>query len=259
MVFEVGAFFQCILLALLAEFGDKTWVLTGICAVWCPWCGLRDRVGTLLRIECLLVLVGVGSALTVRTVLLTLGVDPFPWDGFSTVAASIILLITAIRATFDWRCAVRDYYEEREAALRHSEEGDPELKAIKNDSEGYGATGGTFSINYDRTCWEWTVLLALAFFFPLLLVVFAEAMDRSQGIVKSVDHKRADLAVGAPVGFFCASILAMLFGYATQRFCHDNRWLLLFVCVTLWILTLMSGRDALTRLVMGDLAKIASK
>jgi len=253
VVFSFGEFFHCILLALLAEVGDKTWVLTSICAIWCPWEGLRNHAAKLLRIECLLVLLGAGFALTVRTILIAFGVDPFYWDGFSNVAAGSILFICAIKATWDCRSAAREYLDAREAASLGL--ADTETSAIKDatDAEGYGATGGTFSINYDRSCWDWTVLLGLAFFFPFIIVVFAEAMDRSQGILQTVDHRRLDLAMGAPVGFFCAAILAVLFGYAVQTFMDDRRWSLLLVAAALWIETFSCARDALTRLVMGDL------
>lgn len=260
MPFTFGNLTHSYILALLAELGDKTWVLTCICAVWCPWNGLRERTPKLLKIECLLVLMGAAFALTLRTVLIAFGVDPFYWDGFCNTAATIILFVCACRATWEWRCAIRDYQVARSEGVSSGAKGlgstDPNAAitdAVDPEKEGYGSMTGTFEINYNRTTFDWFVLLSLAFLFPAFSIVCAEAMDRSQGVLVQVDHQRADLALGAPLGFFTASCMAVLFGYVVQKCFEDLRWMLLVVSSVLWILMLCCFRDALLRLCMGDM------
>merc|ERR1719491_1548181 len=101
----------------------------------------------------------------------------------------------------------------------------------------------------------WARVLFFTLIIPFTVNMFAEAMDRSQGVLESVDHKRADLAIGAPIGFAVAEAVAVIIGFSMAHWLRNgNDWRLLFaISADFWIIAFCCARDALTHLCEGDI------
>jgi len=254
MVFDVGTFFHCWLLAILADLFDKTWVTVVLLSAWCPVCGVRNHSDGLASAEYTLIFLGTSVALVLRTVLLAFGVDPFAWDGFCEVAATVLLCFVALKATWDWRCAVAD--ESDGNGQPHS----PQYEQIGSAAERLPLLDEGTDGKPEKASGSWrdglpeTKVLCTALLMPSILVLFTEAGDRSQGALMSAAHRRADLAIGASVGFTCSAALAVFFGYLVKRM-FTTKWLLFILCALMWLICLCSLRDALLRLVLGTMPR----
>mmetsp|Transcript_15174 Transcript_15174/g.43357 ORF Transcript_15174/g.43357 Transcript_15174/m.43357 type:complete len:247 (+) Transcript_15174:64-804(+) len=240
MVFDVGTFFHCWLLAALADLGDKTWMMVAVMSAWCPVCGIRDNSPGVSVLEYLLLFAGASCALIIRTVLLAFGVDPFNWDGFCEVAATVILFFVGLKATYDWRSSL--YEGGDELAVRPPGTTEEHL-AIKDVEKSDGS-------------WEpregWFKVLSTAMLLPGLVVLFAEAGDRSQGILLTPQYRRGDLACGASLGFVTSSFLAVMAGFFVKR--HVTvKWLLFWVFSLCWLVDISCLRDAILRLLLGSM------
>lgn len=269
MAFVLGTFFRFALLAWLAELGDKTWWLTLAFIAWCPFHGLRYKVAQFYGLECTLVLFGSILMLTVRTILLSCGLNPFQWDGFCNVMAFLILLVCSLVCSVQWKRSLdeQNYPEQAgDQLVLSSKTGNSEALVESGSGSGAGpeesttvyGSYGTLTAPKDR--WSLARITVFTFILPGATVLFAEAMDRSQGVLIDVDHKRADLAFGAPIGFGLAELFAGGFGYMTRWFLSGNPQrgvtetrLLFFLMIIFWLVTICCLRDAVTRLVLGEL------
>lgn len=259
MPFHVGTFFQCWLLAIFCEIGDKTFLAITAFAIWCPWCGLRKGSSGLVALEYLLLWGGASIAMVARTFLLWWGVDPFGWDGFSCVVGASLLFLCAIAATVQWRRKVQDQGEmdpgdEGQIAARPaadaggSEQSDPE-------ATGYGAVAVPQKSLLQEPKEGWCQALTLALFLPGTVVLFAEGADRSQGVLLGTEHQRADLVLGASFGFITSTLMAVLFGYVISKQVQP-KWMLFFLTCVLWALTISCTRDAIVRLLLGSIPRV---
>mmetsp|Transcript_94587 Transcript_94587/g.305373 ORF Transcript_94587/g.305373 Transcript_94587/m.305373 type:complete len:255 (-) Transcript_94587:108-872(-) len=246
MEFALGTFFHFWLLTVLADLGDKTFMLIAVFATWCPICGIRDNSAGLAALEYLLLFLGSSGALVLRTILLAVGVNPFAWDGFCEVAATVILLVIGLRATYEWQRAVASPLGCDPAV---GPLGVEEQRPIADDPEakGYGTTDSWLQ----EPPQGWFKVLCTALFLPSLTILFAEAGDRSQGVLMSAEHHRVDLALGASIGFINSVVLAVCCGYLVKRQV-TVRWLLFMVFALVWLTCLSCLRDALVRLVLGS-------
>jgi len=263
MFASFGSIFYSILLILLADFGDKTWALIAAFAVWCPWCGLRDRGALLMSTTYSLILVGCTGSLMARCFLLAVNVDPFQWDFFNEIAAVVMLVVFGVRATIDWRSVVAGNFVRRENEGFEAQPAMP-LKptpktSLQDDPEsvaaGYGATGssppGTAEwLKAPPEGWPQALLTALVL--PMFTVLFVEAGDRSQGVLVITDWGRLDITLGAMIGFIVSCLGALLFGHAV-RWKLSEAWLLFFVATTFWVVCFCSVRDAMLHMVLGTL------
>jgi len=250
MAFVFGIFFKFFILTALAELGDKTFFLTVVFAIWCPWHGIRDGSKNVAPMEYLLLLVGCSCALILRTLLLCTGVDPFQWDGFSAVAALVVLSLFAIKASAEWRVLRNEMSRSQDeeasiqAAGEHQQVGDPEAM-------NYGTTALALPPPDKQETEPWWPILCTTAVLPCVTILFAEAMDRSSGILQVTERRRLDLFFGASFGFVAASAAAVFCGYVIQNHV-SKQWLLFLVAGVLWIIAFCSLRDALVRLVLGD-------
>lgn len=269
MAFVMGTFFRFVLLAWLSELGDKTWWLTVAFIAWCPFHGFRYKVAQFYALECTLVLLGSILMLTVRTILLSCGVNPFQWDGFCNVMAFLILLVCSLVCSVQWKVS-RDALYDPEQAGDHlvSSSKTSNSEALVESGSGGGAGPEESTILYGsygtltapKDNWSLARITIFTFILPGATILFAEAMDRSQGVLIDVDHKRADLAFGAPIGFGLAELVAGGFGYMTRWLLSGNPQhgvtetrLLFCLMVIFWLVTICCLRDAVTRLVLGEL------
>lgn len=268
MAFVFGTFFRFALLAWLAELGDKTWWLTVAFIVWCPFNGLRYNIAKFYGLECTLVLCASISMLTVRTILLACGLNPFQWDGFCNVTAFLILLVCSLVCSVQWKRSLDAQYDPEQA-------GSQLVQSSKTNSDALAESGGSVGVGPEESTtlygsygtltapkdnWSLARIVIFTFILPGATVLFAEAMDRSQGILIDVDHKRADLAFGAPIGFALSELFAGGFGYVTRWFLSGHPQhgvtetrLLFFLMLIFWLVTVCCLRDAVTRLVLGEL------
>mmetsp|Transcript_45632 Transcript_45632/g.130224 ORF Transcript_45632/g.130224 Transcript_45632/m.130224 type:complete len:254 (-) Transcript_45632:37-798(-) len=247
MAFVVGTFFHFWILTVLADLGDKTFFIVATFSAWCPVCGIREHSAGLLALEYFLVFVGSSIALVMRTVLLSFGVNPFAWDGFCEVAATIILFLLAIKATYDWRQSLADEWEAGEAGSGIAN--GREKLSVKDDPEASGY-GSASSGVWQRPEEGWAKVLLTALVLPGAAALFAEAGDRSQGVLMNTEHRRADLALGASLGFVASIATAVLCGFCVRR-AVSPKWLLFFATSLLWLICISCLRDALMRLVLG--------
>mmetsp|Transcript_138139 Transcript_138139/g.429415 ORF Transcript_138139/g.429415 Transcript_138139/m.429415 type:complete len:246 (-) Transcript_138139:26-763(-) len=241
MAFLVGTFFHCWILAILADLGDKTWMMTACFAAWCPVCGIRDNTPGVSVLEYLLLFAGTSFTLILRTILLASGVDPFGWDGFCEVAGTVLLFLSGLRATWEWRNSL--YEGGDELAVKPPSTAD-ERAAIKdvetNKPEGWEPPQG------------WAKVLSTAMLLPSLVVLFTEAGDRSQGVLLTADYKRADTGLGASFGFISSCLLSVMTGFFIKR--HLTvKWLLFWVTVLTWLVCISCLRDAIMRLILGTM------
>lgn len=259
----MSSIFHGFLLILLADVGDKTWGLVVAFTVWCPWCGLREAQAALMSMSYLLILLGCTGVLMFRCFLLAMGVDPFAWDGFAEVAASLLLLFVAARATIDFSNALTQRNVRRDRAdqpLHAATSGARSQQASIEDDDpevtrGYGATP-KLVVSPDGPQ-GWTEALLTALFLPSLAVLFAEAGDRSQGALRLSDFSRLDVSLGAMAGFFVSCLLAIIIGHYA-RWLVSELWQLFAVNVALWVVCLCCARDGLLRLVLGALLPAAA-
>lgn len=261
MAFELGTFFHFVLLAIFAELGDKTWWLTLAFVAWCPFNGLRSKIAKFYRLECIFVLLGSILALTIRSFLLSIHVNPFSWDGFSSMAAFCLVLPCAIVATIQWRFSLNqnEVLERVPLALSQGSEEATSGEALESGAATESTLYGTVKHPPLEDRWGWARIAFFTLLIPFAAVLFAEAMDRSQGILLTVEHARLDLVMGTPIGFAVAEIFAALFGYLTRwvlyhgdEFVGQTR--LLFVLATIfWLVALCCLRDGATRLLLGDM------
>lgn len=280
--FEFGVFVNCWFLAFLAEFGDKAFLLTCAFTVWCPWNGIRPAQH--LKLECLLIWAGTTLALTMRTILLASGVNPFQWDGISNVLAAIILVLCAIHATWQCRCEYLDFVGEYGGDVSQklpitgdSEAGrieelgadaEPAQATVKQEvvtlterkPKGYGAVAYHAPMQTPEDRYGWARVLFFTMLIPGITVLFATAMDPSEGVLKNVDYKRLDVVLGAPVGYAFAEALAVFIGFSIAHWLRDgNDWrLLLAISVDYWLIAFCCTRDALVRLCEGNVPVAAS-
>mmetsp|Transcript_117057 Transcript_117057/g.303564 ORF Transcript_117057/g.303564 Transcript_117057/m.303564 type:complete len:266 (+) Transcript_117057:102-899(+) len=260
-IFSISSFFNAILVTVLADFGDKTWVLVVALAAWCPWCGNRssNSVG-LISTTYALVFLGTTAVLILRTLLMLVGVNPFNWDGFCEVVSSILVFFIAIKATVDYRLVVVDEtYRRRDAPVSVSTVPRP---AIQDDPEGYGATssGGSAAPKSSKTFLEeppegWTQALLTAMVLPSLSVFFTEAGDRSEGVLNTGNALPLDIVVGAAVGFAISVAAAMTFGYILSRQLAEQ-WLLFGIDVAMWLLCFCCIRDTFMHLMIRDISSL---
>lgn len=222
-------------------------MLTAVFSAWCPWNGIRQNNAGLAALEYMLLFVGASAALISRTFLLALGVDPFGWDGFCEVAATILLFVLAIRATLEWR---RLFSEDELTTNDAASAG--EGRAIRDDPE---ASYGTIMGKWTKTLPEgWCQVLSTALLLPSVTVFFAEAGDRSQDVLLTADHERVDLALGASLGFASSVAIAVCCGYVMKSQ-STEKWLLFLVTSLFWMICIASLRDALMRLVLGTIPR----
>uniref|UniRef100_A0A7S4QGX9 GDT1 family protein n=1 Tax=Alexandrium monilatum TaxID=311494 RepID=A0A7S4QGX9_9DINO len=241
MAFQIGTLFHYWLLAMLADLGDKTWMMTTVCSAWCPICGIRDNSPGVSVLEYLLLFVGASFALVLRSILLAFGINPFAWDGFCEVSATVILLLAGLKATYEWRCSL--YEGGDELAVRPPSTAEERL-AIK-DLENTGKDAGEL----DR--WDWLKVLSTAMLLPGFIVLFTEAGDRSQGVLTTASNTRADFAIGASLGFVSSSLLAVVAGFVIKKRV-TVKWLLFWVFALTWLVDISCLRDALLRLLLGS-------
>lgn len=95
-------------LGLLSELGDRTFVLTVMLAVWCPFRGIRSSEWRCL--QQLLVMLGTCTALAWRTAMVLLEVNVWRWDMRSEVVATVMLVFFSMKALIDF------HHQEKAAA-----------------------------------------------------------------------------------------------------------------------------------------------
>jgi len=110
---------QAAVVQFLAELGDRNWVVVLFLAAWCPFWGLR-AAGQRWK-ETLLVAIGVGAALLVRSTLAVtltgVGVDNYSWArNMGRALSPLVLWALAVKAYMDYRSA-----DERARAVRKGE------------------------------------------------------------------------------------------------------------------------------------------
>lgn len=259
MVFDAASLFYGFMLILLSDLGDKTWGLVVAFAIWCPWCGLREGGAALMSTTYLLIIMGCTGVLALRCFLLAVGVDPFKWDCGSEFIAAALLLVFALRATLDWRCAVQGSVRREAQPLQPAMAAKPAPQPpLQDDPEaaepsGYGSVAKpSGSVVWKEPAEGWTQALATALLLPMVSVLFAEAGDSSQGALVIGDWQRADVTVGAVFGFLASCLGALVFGHQL-RWRVSEGWLFFIVSAILWAVCLCSVRDAMLHLVLGTL------
>mmetsp|Transcript_955 Transcript_955/g.2731 ORF Transcript_955/g.2731 Transcript_955/m.2731 type:complete len:299 (-) Transcript_955:131-1027(-) len=274
--FNVGDFFQYIMLACLVELCDKTFLLVAAFAMWSPRVGVRQCAYA--TTEMMVLAASCGSALVLRTFLLFVGVNPFKWDGFCTVGSCLLLACLGVLLFMDLRRVLNPKFEESLTALFDSEVGRYGGTATAGTPSGGTAAGGTttgtnsepdaaepvpdeipqeVSADVVDMLPDWMTKDMLKAFWlyvvPCAVVFLVEADDRSETYLELLEMHRYDLLLGCGIGFVLMCYLAVGVGACCKAYVGRAKWVLLIVMAILVILFCISLRDVAVRLLLGHL------
>lgn len=274
MMAAVATMSQTILLSALSELGDKTFFLTAIFAVWCPFGGIRSGRNSTVQ-QCL-VAAGCTVALATRVVLAAWGVNLDGTDSWLGLASVLLLCIMAAKAVAELRRAdlqkkaefwnqkppmdprhfgrggasfpdrrgaggflgdftaynPENYQTEAQATpsswnwlpsvgiggANHLESPDPRVPPNYGSTEGLASTADPALAAGPDLPFEWAC--ALAFLVPLVAIFVAEAGDKSQAALQSVQGAGA---IGVLIGYSMSTMFAVFLGFLLERTVSERR------------------------------------
>jgi len=251
----------------LGELGDKTFFLTVILAVWCPWDGIRG--GSEHSFQLAMVFAGSLAALLLRVALASAGLGALPTrDNACEATACIVLTILGLKAKIELDRAdakAAKALGERSPLKGGGAETEAADEPVKWNTAAFASAPpapkwpeppayGTLQPAspadgiLSEPLGDKLVSHVLAFVAPLALGFALEAEDKSSGALAAIHRGGSpSLALGAALGLVPAVAAAVGLGYVAGRQMSDQRLLFLAV-VGLLALSLVSLSQALAHL-----------